>query len=106
LLPLIITGGLHAEGFVYGGDHCMILLQRVTQLRHVNVEAAIAVAGKLVKVVADAVQGREGLDKRAMLYGAAAARAGACFVQSGSTGKCAYGKASARRPFFVSRVFV
>nr|WP_245842657.1 hypothetical protein [Sphingomonas laterariae] len=84
----------------------MILVQRVTQLRHVNIKAAIGVAGKLVQVVADAVQRSHELNKGAMLYGAAAARAGASFVKSGSTGKCANSKASARSPFFISRVFV
>lgn len=41
----------------------MILVQRVTQLRHVNIEAAIGVAGELVQVIADAVQSGQGLNK-------------------------------------------
>ncbi|SNT08180.1 hypothetical protein SAMN06295955_11126 [Sphingopyxis indica] len=56
----------------------MVLVQRVTQLRHVNIHPAIGIAGNLVEVVADAVEGGERLHKCLMLDGAAATRAWAC----------------------------
>ncbi|MCG2841046.1 hypothetical protein L6Q21_08630 [Sandaracinobacter sp. RS1-74] len=84
----------------------MVLVQRVTQLPGVGVEAEIGVAGDLVQIVADTVQSGKGLNKRAMLYGAAMAGAGASMVQACRAGKSTDGKTGAQSPILIARILV
>src|SRR3546814_4227637 len=104
LFPLMITGVLHAEGFIDRADHSVVFVQGIAQHGHVNVEAEIGVAGDLVEVVADAVHGSHKLREGGMFDGATATGTGTSFVEASSTGKCSECEASTGSPFLIPGV--